>query len=360
MKPALHSPTRYLHILVELLTEQGLDCAPVLAAFEVQREVLAHPEAQLPPLQALMLFRALADLDGGSDIGLRVGKRVHFGALGEAGRAILACSDLHEGLRCWAEFYPLIAPSLALEVHRHAQHTELRWIPVRPIPYDFLLIAYDMAIGGLDTMLQSVIGKAWGKAWGGYDAYFTSPAPPHAAAYARLTLARAHFDVPGLPCLRLHLDNDALSTPMPLSQPAELAMLRQRLQQRLAPTPMSGHWSAWVQLMVEQANGEQPTLEALAELVHVSPSTLTRHLRSEGTAFRELSNRIRHRKACHWLEAGQLSCTEIAQRLGYANLPSFVRAFKAMAGVAPTAHAQRAVDVMAHKKSPERFRCEVR
>ncbi|MEY4765686.1 MAG: hypothetical protein RI907_2359 [Pseudomonadota bacterium] len=341
MKPALHSPGRYLSILVDLVTEQGLDCGPTLAAFEVQRDVLAHPEAQLAPLQALMLFRALADLDGGSDIGLRVGKRVHFGALGEAGRAILACSDLHEALGCCAEFYPLIAPSLALEVHRHAQHTELRWVPVRPIPYDFLLVAYDMAIGGIDTMLQSVIGKDWGRSWGGYDAYFTSPAPAHASAYARLTVARAHFDVPGLPCLRLHVDNDALSTPMPLSQPGELAVLRQRLQQRLAPNPMTGHWTAWAHMMVEQANGEQPTVATLAQLVHVSPSTLTRHLRSEGTTFRDLANGIRHRKACQWLAAGQLSGTEIAQRLGYANQPSFVRAFKAMAGETPSEHARR-------------------
>ena len=335
MKPSLYSPTRYIHLLVQFLEQEGTDCGGVLAAFGADRAVLAHPEGQMVPLQALALFRALADLAPRSDIGLRVGRMVTFGSLGDAGRAMLSCATLREALQCWADFHPLIAPSLRLQVHPRAMHTELRWWPLRPMPLDFMKVAYDMAVGALDALMASVLGDSQP----GYDAFFTWPAPPHAALYGRLTKARCHFDMPGLPGLRLELGDEALSHAMPLHNPHELAVLRQRLVQRLALNPMAGQWTSWVSMMLAQANGEQPSLEALASIVQVSPGTLTRHLVSEGQNFRALSNAVRHQRACDWLREGQMMVTEIAQRLGYANLPSFVRAFKAMSGVSPTRYA---------------------
>lgn len=336
MKPALYSPTRYIHILVQLLDEAGKHPDPVLREFDVERETLAHPEGQLHPLQALALFRALADLDGGLDIGLRVGKRVTFGALGDAGHAILSCATLGDCLRCHAEFHTLIAPSLMMHVEEMGTQTELRWMPVRPIPLDFLRVAYDMAVGWLDTMLATLAGDRVN----GYDVFFNYMEPSYAAQYWRLTKARCHFDVPGLPSLKVRVDSDLLKVPMPLSNPAKLASLRENLTRRLAVTPPIGYWTSWVSMMVEQANGEQPSLEDLARLIQISPSTLTRNLASEGTNFRKLSSEIRHRRACEWLREGQLMVTEIAERLGYANLTGFVRAFKAMGGVTPTQYAK--------------------
>jgi AraC-like DNA-binding protein len=338
MKPALYSPSRYVHLLVQHLDDAAIDCEHVLRTFGVDRMLLAHPETQLQPLQALGLFRALADLDGRSDIGLLVGKRLTFGDLGETGRALLSCANLRDMLDAWAEFHPLISPSLSLQVQEHSQHLALCWVPIRPIPFDFLRVAYDMAVGGVDTLLKSVLGDRCPP----YEVFFTYMAPSHQAQYGRLTRALCHFDVPGLPCLRLHIDKGVMLTPMPLSNPIELESLRKRLHQRLALTPMQSHWTAWATLMIEQANGEQPTLEGLARLIQVSAATLTRRLGSEGTNFRTLSNEIRFKQASRWLREGQWMVSDISQRLGYANLPAFVRAFKAHSGMSPTAYARQA------------------
>lgn len=339
MKPALYSPSRYIYILTQLLDEAGKDIDPVLKTFEVEREVLSHPETQLHPLQALALFRALADLDGGSDIGLRVGKRVSFGALGDAGRAVLSCETLGDCLRCHAEFHTLIAPSLMMHVQEHGAQTELRWLPVRPIPFDFLRVAYDMAVGWLDTMLTTLLGDRLN----GYDVFFNYIEPPHASQYWRLTKGRCHFDTPGLCSLRVNIDTALLKAPMPLANPVELALLRDKLTRRLALTPPMGYWTSWVSMMVEQANSEQPGIEELASLIQVSPSTLSRYLSAEGTNFRKLSSEIRHQRACKWLLEGQIMVTEISQRLGYTNLPAFVRAFKSISGVSPTQYAKEAI-----------------
>lgn len=338
MKPSLYSPTRYIHLLVQHLEQHGRDCKPVLDSLGIDRDVLGHPEGQMPPLEALMLFRALADQVGGSDIGLRVGKLVTLGALGDPGRALLSCATLRDTLHCCAEFFPLIAPSLTMQVQAFPTHVELRWLPVRPLPFDFLRMAYDMAIGGVDSVLGALLGERLSS----YDVFFTHRAPPHADLYRQLTKAHCHFDVPGLPYLRLRIHGDVLNTPMPLANPVELAILRKRLSHRVALTPLQGHWADWVGMLLEQANEEQPSLEMLAGIVHVSPSTLSRNLAAEGHNFRKLASQIRHKKACHWLREGQMSVSEIAQRLGYADLPSFVRAFKSISGMSPTKYAAQA------------------
>lgn len=335
--PSLTSPARYIHLLTEYLEREGADCSAVLADFGLDRATLAHPETQLIPQRALALFRALVAQTGRNDIGLMVGKLVNFGALGEVGRAMLSCATAGDALRCCAEFYPIVSPSFTMQVKPGATHLELRWLPVRPVPYDFVRLAFDMTVGAIDTLLTTLLRERMQ----GYDVYFTSPAPAHVALYGRLTQARCHFDMPGLLSVSLQLDNDLLNTPSPMHSPGELIELRKRLNQRLAVAPIQGHWTAWVRMMVQEAHGEQPTQDMLASLLQVSGSTLARHLAAEGTSFRKLSNEIRHGKACRWLDEGQMLVSEISERLGYADLPSFVRAFKAQSGCSPRHYTRR-------------------
>jgi AraC-like DNA-binding protein len=337
MNPSQNSPGRYIHLLAECLEKEGIDCTPVLAEFDFDRQTIAHPETQMAPVRALALFRALAAKLGRSEVGLLVGKMVNFGALGDVGRAMLSCANVREVLLCSAEFYPLISPSFTMQVKQEADQIELCWLPIRPVPYDFLRVAFDISVGAIDTHLSTLLGDKMP----GYDAYFTSPAPPHAALYSRLTKARCHFDVPGLLSLRIRLDRDILETPSPMHNPGELAELRKRLTQRLCLTPGQGSWTAWVGMMLQESHGEQPTQETLANIVQVSGSTLARHLAAEGTSFRKLANDIRHQRACRWLDEGRLMVSEIAERLGYADLPSFVRAFKTQRGCSPTQYAKQ-------------------
>lgn len=338
MNPQQTSPARYVHLLAEYLEREGMDCSGVLDAFGLDRATLAHPETQLVPMRALELFRALAAKMGGrSDVGLVVGKLVNFGALGDVGRAMLSCATAREALLCCAEFYPLVSPSFTMQVTTGATHLELRWVPIRPVPYDFTRVAFDMAVGAMDSLLHTLLGERMQ----GYDVYFTSPAPAHAPLYARLTKARCHFEVPGMLSLRMRLDKDMLEAPSPMHSPGEHAKLRGKLAQRLGVTPGQGNWTAWVGLMLQESHGEQVTQEKLANLVQLSSSTLARHLAAEGTRFRKLANEIRHQRACRWLDEGQLTVSEIAERLGYADLPSFVRAFKAQSGCSPTQYTRR-------------------
>jgi AraC-like DNA-binding protein len=87
--------------------------------------------------------------------------------------------------------------------------------------------------------------------------------------------------------------------------------------------------------MLDDCTGHMPTQLELASMVNLSSSALARHLSAEGTAFRSLANEVRHAKACRLLTDGQ-TVAAVADQLGYAHTPNFVRAFRKLAGMCPS------------------------
>jgi len=100
-------------------------------------------------------------------------------------------------------------------------------------------------------------------------------------------------------------------------------------------------WSEWVEMMLREAEGTQPTLQELAALLSVSPRTLTRYLAREGHALRDLANEVRHRRACELLRDPRQSIAEIAWRLGYGDPTNFSHAFRAAGSISPRQYRAR-------------------
>ena len=74
---------------------------------------------------------------------------------------------------------------------------------------------------------------------------------------------------------------------------------------------------------------------AVADELRMNPRTLQRHLAAWGLSFNEVLDDLRHRRAMAYLSDGQLSITDVAFRLGYADAAHFTRAFRRWTGKAP-------------------------
>jgi AraC-like DNA-binding protein len=71
---------------------------------------------------------------------------------------------------------------------------------------------------------------------------------------------------------------------------------------------------------------------SVARRLGLSSRTLSRKLEEQGTNFRTLLDAVRKDIALRELAAGALPLTDIAERLGFGNTPSFHRAFKRWTG----------------------------
>jgi len=83
-------------------------------------------------------------------------------------------------------------------------------------------------------------------------------------------------------------------------------------------------------------DGQTPTLEWAASLLHLSPRSLQRKLALEHVSFSSVLEQVRHDLALQWMRQRHLPIGDLAEHLGYANHAAFCNAFKRWAGVTPS------------------------
>ncbi|QWL04609.1 helix-turn-helix transcriptional regulator, partial [Shewanella indica] len=76
-------------------------------------------------------------------------------------------------------------------------------------------------------------------------------------------------------------------------------------------------------------------LETMALRLHMSSRSLRRKLAALGSSYQRLVDQQRCQRAVSWILEGQLSVSEIAERLGYSDSCHFRQSFKHWLGYPP-------------------------
>ncbi len=112
-----------------------------------------------------------------------------------------------------------------------------------------------------------------------------------------------------------------------------LNMLQQKLQQEN---------QSFIQqvrtLILELSSPSFPSVEEVAARLHLTARTLQRKLQDENRSFRTETESIKKELACNLLLAKNLTVSEIADRLGYADKAAFQRSFKQWTGITPNTY----------------------
>ena len=89
------------------------------------------------------------------------------------------------------------------------------------------------------------------------------------------------------------------------------------------------------EIMSGTTKGFLPSLEEFSHYFGVSRRTLIRDLAQEGTSFTYLLQKNLQSRSLDLLKDHRLQIKDVADRLGYANTPNFVRAFKQWTNMTP-------------------------
>lgn len=86
----------------------------------------------------------------------------------------------------------------------------------------------------------------------------------------------------------------------------------------------------------DKLTGHRPSIDSVAQVLHMTPRTLQRRLQDSGSSYQRLLDEARHQMARYYLSNSALELNEAAYLLGFEDPNSFGRAFRAWEGVPPS------------------------
>jgi len=163
--------------------------------------------------------------------------------------------------------------------------------------------------------------------------------PPYADDYAKVFPAPLEF---GKPLSAVWFDAALLDTPMHRDARQMQTFLAASTANVILPSLAEQAVSARVRTVLQQHRPAWPDLATTADVLHMSVSTLQRHLATEGTSFQALKDQLRRDLAIVRLNTSTVPLAALAGELGFADSAAFQRAFKTWTGGAPGSYRRRA------------------
>ncbi|WP_366919535.1 AraC family transcriptional regulator [Hydrocarboniphaga sp.] len=325
--------TASARLLVEFGRERGMAAEPLLRGSGLSLPQLDDPNTELSAAQELRVIGNLLRLsEGPSRFGIEVGLRYHFSTYGLWGYGLISSATVADALRLALRFLPLTYAFTLITLHEEGELAVLSFGEPDLAPdLRRFLVERDMAaaatlmreIAGPDLMISRLRFRA------------PEPKRPPKAA----TELRSLFGTQpsyGAATNSLAFDRVFLPRALPQANPITAAMCHQLCSELLERRRARSSTASLVRQYLSVPGSVAPDLASMARLGNTSERTLKRRLKNESTSFRELLAESRRAMADEMLRDSRLSLTEIAMRLGFADLSSFSQAFKRWHGVAPT------------------------
>jgi len=336
-RAASRVPARYFALLCEVLDAKGVSVDDVLKAAHLDAKKIERQNHTITPHQVELLLDEAIRISGRSDLAFELGRRITLHSHDILSFALLSSGTLDQMLRLFARYHRLMAPMLTLHYQRRGDHAELLVqpaVPMKPQTRQFLL---ETAAVSMHTQVESALQVRPQSS----NIFISIDSPQHVARYAELGTAKFHFAPSPMQEVRIHIAGAGLDMPMPGANAAAVRLAEERCELLLGGANESESWAEWVGTALRKSEDGMPTLEHLAAMVNISSRTLHRHLRGEGTSFRDIAAQVRIERARALLADGDLAVSQIAYALGYTDLASFSRSFKKMNGVSPTIYRGR-------------------
>lgn len=319
-----------------LETHYGVDAAAVFASAGIDKNTLKERTGRIPMSAVHRLWDEAIRVSGDPHIAHVVGRSIRPGSAYALGLAWLASDTLARGLERQTRYFSVLTTFFNM-VYEPGDKESRVGIEARGPGQVLLPTSADVAL----TMTVRFCRLAGRDEFAPLRVCFESELddPTTLARY------RAYFRCPvnfGTGENALYLDTAALNEPLVAADDTLIAE-NEKLLDRYLREMEAGDFSNKVrQALAQSLPSGRVTEEDVAQRLNRSVSSLQRHLRAEGTGYREILERTRERLAREYLSSGQHPIAEVAYLLGYADQSTFTRAFKRWTGMSPGAYVSEA------------------
>ncbi len=316
--------------VVELVRRWNVGPDELLSGVGLSEESLADEQLRIPLASYVAVVERARSLTGEPGLGFCLGLHVRVSAFGHLGFAAMSASTVREAIELVVQFAPMMSTALGLRLRvesdvaslileEHADFGSAR---------DIIIIA---RLAGLWSVALALTGK---------DLKGTSemaiPQPAYHARFAHLVPPARY----GQATNRIVMNARALDVPLIMADPVAMRLAREHCEKALDSLSSGGRLVRTVRQLLSKPDGGFRSLEEVAGVVRMSPSTLKRQLAVQGQSISALLQEERRDRALLLLRSSTLSIDEVAERLGYWSVQNFVRAFRRWTGSTPAAYRQ--------------------
>ena len=308
------------------LEELGVRASAVLRRAGLPQAFAEQPRVLLNTEELFALWRAIGEVAGNPAIGLLLGTESKTERFHPVGLAALSSENFGAAIDRMARYKQLTCPEqIVQEKHSDQWSIQFHWLladEIEPLVLIECAFAWVLSIARQGTGTRLTPQRV----------ELIQP-----RAHAK-TIER-HFGCP-LVCgaERNALIFRAADAHRPfVTRNAELlAMLAPQFEEELKRNNGDENFVERVRVSIQQKlTGRRPSIDDIADALHLSSRTLQRRLQDEGSSFQRVLDQARHRLARHYLNNSVLELNEAAYLLGYEDGNSFVRAFRTWEGVPP-------------------------
>ena len=258
-------------------------------------------------------------------------RKLPWGTYGMLVRASLTSPTLGVALKRWCRHHGLVADDIELSVEERdgKAHIRLRELKDLGEQREFGVLSvlrnlYGVACWLVDSRITLE------------QVHFAFEAPAHQAVYPLMFQGPVLFGS-AIPISELVMNVSYLALPLRRDE----AALQRMLETALTLTVLQYRKDRLLLTQVKQALAMYPqdthSAEDLAPLLNLSPRSLHRQLKEEGTSLQVLKDEVRHERAIEQLQRTRKPIKQVAESAGFQNEKSFIRAFKQWTGQTPAA-----------------------
>jgi AraC-like DNA-binding protein len=345
----------YARLLLQYAMQRGLlDEQSLLVGTDLTPEILASEDYISWPQLAAVIRNCRRTQDSvawAAEMGRQFGIAPH----GALGFAALSAPTLGSALEAITELMAVRISAIGLSLERKDGRYTLRLFD-RSEDADVFNEVCELTIKNIETLVTTLFGHGLLQAPAGAGQlnpnspereaiiYLARTRPDDEGPWMAVFESRLVFDA-GQNALSIPVDWWQLASPLydELNYRGNLSKCRDLFIARQQQASVAHRVSALLKQHFEQqiagrsASAELPGLRAVANVMHLSPRTLTRRLQVEGQSYNDILRDVRREYARSLLRDARLSVAEVGEYLGFHEPANFARAFRSWFGTSPAA-----------------------
>ncbi|WP_144823006.1 AraC family transcriptional regulator [Marinobacter piscensis] len=321
----------YVGVLLRAAEAEGVNVQDLTQRFELNEKTLTSPAARISIPRFMRLGHAAIEACKNRALGLRMGALSRPIDAGIAGLAGESASTAGAAIQTLIHYALLTSRNSRGTPHSLPQKRQLQFYSIQPYN-SFNYFVVDSVLGAWTQFVRTVSGH-WDVLEKVTIEYPSIGLDELFEAWFRCPV---HF---GAPINSITIRQDIWDAKTLQAQPA----MHEKLL-LLCEAEMQDIERGWTtadrvkRLLTPLFRGETPSLETIASKLGLTPWTLQRQLSAEHTGFRELVDNTRKQLARDYIRETNISLSEIAWLLGFANPTALHKAYKRWFGLSPGEH----------------------